>query len=114
MNELSKKRINKAVFDVIKESNQINEGWFSDLFGDDYEKYSQDLEKILEKLISNIYYDKDLVSQVTQLYSNVKNSDMDRRDKKELLDIMFGIYKVLEFSKNNLENYMNRLNRLRR
>jgi hypothetical protein len=113
-NNIFRTQINKALKEVLKESNEVNEGWFDYFFGNDYEKYSDDLQKIMENLISNVYYDKDLISDIRELYSNVQNSDMDRRDKRELLDIMYGMYQTLELSKNKLESYVYRLQRLRR
>jgi len=113
-NNISKTQINKALNNVLKESNEVKEGWFSNLFGDDYTRYSEDLQEMMENLISNVYYDKDLIDDVKELYSNVQNSDMDRRDKRELLDIMTGMYQTLELSKNKLESYVYRLQRLRK
>ena len=111
---ISKSQINKAINEVLKESDEVNEGWFSRLFGDDYDRYSDDLQEIMKNLISNVYYDKDLISDVRKLYHNITNSDMDRRDKRELLDIMYGLYQTLEESKKKLESYTYRLQRLRR
>ena len=39
---------------------------------------------------------------------------MDRRDKRELLDIMYNVYQTLESSKTRLEGYVYRLQRLRK
>lgn len=111
---ISKIQINDAINEVLKESNDVNEGWFSNLFGDDYTKYSKDLEEIMENLVSNIYYDKDLISDVRKLHNNIQESDMDRRDKRELMDIMYNVYQTLETSKTKLEGYMYRLQRLRK
>lgn len=111
---ISKNVINNAVNEVLKESNDVNEGWFSNLFGDDYTKYSKDLEEIMETLVSNVYYDKDLISDVRKLYENIEKSDMDRRDKRELMDIMYNVYQTIETSKTRLEGYIYRLQRLRK
>lgn len=111
---ISKNIINNAVNEVLKESNDVNEGWFSNLFGDDYTKYSKDLEEIMETLVSNVYYDKDLISDVRKLYENIEKSDMDRRDKRELMDIMYNVYQTIETSKTRLEGYIYRLQRLRK
>jgi hypothetical protein len=110
---ITESELTRVVKRVNKEDIQ-NEGWFSNLFGNDYIKYSEDLQEMMENLISNVYYDKDLIDDVKELYSNVQNSDMDRRDKKELLDIMNGMYQTLELSKNKLESYVYRLQRLRK
>ena len=109
---ISKNQINKAVNDVLNESDKVNEGWFSNLFTDDYTKYSEDLKEIMENLVSNVYYDKDLITNVRKLYENIQNSDMDRRDKRELMDIMYNVYQTLESSKTKLEGYIYRLQRL--
>lgn len=111
---ISKTQINKALNEVLKESNEVQEGWFSNLFGSDYDRYSDDLQEIMQNLISNVYYDENLISNVRELYQNVQNSDMDRRDKRELLDIMYNVYQILESSKNKLNGYVTRLQRLRK
>jgi len=111
---ISKIQIDRSINEIINESNDVNEGWFSNLFGDDYTKYSKDLQEIMENLISNVYYDKDLITDVRKLYENIQNSDMDRRDKRELMDIMYNVYQTLETSKSRLEGYIYRLQRLRK
>ena len=68
----------------------------------------------MQNLITNVYYDKDLIASVRELYENVQSSDMDRRDKRELLDIMYNVYQTLESSKTRLEGYVYRLQRLRK
>jgi hypothetical protein len=113
-NNISKTQINNALNNVINESNDVNEGLFSNLFGDDYTTYSEDLQEIMETLVSNVYYDKDLITDVRKLYENVQKSDMDRRDKRELMDVMYNVYQTLETSKNRLEGYIYRLQRLRK
>lgn len=113
-NNISKTQINNVVNDVLKESNEVKESWFSNLFGDDYSKYSKDLQEIMENIVSNVYYDKDLITDVRKLYENIQNSDMDRRDKIELMDIMYNVYQTLETSKTRLEGYIRRLQRLRK
>jgi hypothetical protein len=113
-NNISKTQINNALNNVINESNDVNEGWFSNLFGDDYSKYSEDLQEIMENLVSNVYYDKDLITDVRKLYENVQKSDMDRRDKRELMDVMYNVYQTLEMSKTRLEGYIYRLQRLKK
>jgi len=111
---ISKTQINKALNEVLKESNEVQEGWFSNLFGSEYDRYSDDLQEIMQNLITNVYYDKDLIDSVRELYENVQSSDMDRRDKRELLDIMYNVYQTLESSKTRLEGYVYRLQRLRK
>ena len=111
---ISKTQINNAINEVLKESDELNEGWFSNLFGDDYDKYSEDLQEIMENLISNVYDDEDLKKNVLDLYHNIQKSDMDRRDKRELLEIMHGLYNTLEQSKNKLESYVYRLQILKK
>lgn len=111
---ISKTQINKALNEVLKESNEVQEGWFGNLFGSDYDRYSDDLQEIMQNLITNVYYDKDLITSVRELYENVQSSDMDRRDKRELLDIMYNVYQTLESSKTRLEGYVYRLQRLRK
>lgn len=111
---ISKTQINKALNEVLKESNEVQEGWFSNLFGSEYDRYSDDLQEIMQNLITNVYYDKDLITSVRELYENVQSSDMDRRDKRELLDIMYNVYQTLESSKTRLEGYVYRLQRLRK
>ena len=111
---ISKTQINKALNEVLKESNEVQEGWFSNLFGSEYDRYSDDLQEIMQNLITNVYYDKDLIASVRELYENVQSSDMDRRDKRELLDIMYNVYQTLESSKTRLEGYVYRLQRLRK
>lgn len=111
---ISKIQINKALNEVLKESNEVQEGWFSNLFGSEYDRYSDDLQEIMQNLITNVYYDKDLITSVRELYENVQSSDMDRRDKRELLDIMYNVYQTLESSKTRLEGYVYRLQRLRK
>jgi hypothetical protein len=48
------------------------------------------------------------------LYYDIKDSNLDRRQKQELTDIIGGVYQTLESSKNNLEKYLTRLERLNR
>jgi hypothetical protein len=68
----------------------------------------------MEDLISNVYYDKNLIASVKNLYYDIKDSNLDRRQKQELTDIIGGVYQTLESSKNNLEKYLTRLERLNR
>ena len=68
----------------------------------------------MEDLISNVYYDKNLIASVKNLYYDIKDSNLDRRQKQELTDIIGGLYQTLESSKNNLERYLTRLERLNR
>ena len=68
----------------------------------------------MEDLISNVYYDKNLIASVKNLYYDIKDSNLDRRQKQELTDIIGGVYQTLESSKNNLERYLTRLERLNR
>ena len=103
------KRIVKKV-----KSENINEGLFDTFFGRGYSGYANDLSKIMEDLISNVYYDKNLIASVKNLYYDIKDSNLDRRQKQELTDIIGGVYQTLESSKNNLEKYLTRLERLNR
>jgi hypothetical protein len=68
----------------------------------------------MEDLISNVYYDKNLIASVKNLYYDIKDSNLDRRQKQELIDIIGGLYQTLESSKNNLEKYLARIERLNR
>jgi hypothetical protein len=68
----------------------------------------------MEDLISNVYYDKNLIASVKNLYYDIKDSNLDRRQKQELTDIIGGLYQTLESSKNNLERYLKRIERLNR
>ena len=68
----------------------------------------------MEDLISNVYYDKNLIASVKNLYYDIKDSNLDRRQKQELTDIIGGLYQTLESSKNNLEKYLARIERLNR
>lgn len=111
---ISKNQIDRALRQTLKESNEVQEGWFGNLFGSEYDRYSDDLQEIMQNLVSNVYYDENLISNVRELYQNVQNSDMDRRDKRELLDIMYNVYQILESSKNKLNGYINRLQKLRK
>jgi hypothetical protein len=95
-------------------SNNIEEGWFGDLFkGDDYSRYSSDLQEVLQDLMDKMYYDKELITNIRSIYDGINKSDMDRQDKRELLDIMYGLYQTIETSKRKMDSYLFRLNRLK-
>lgn len=113
MKHITKTQINKIVFDVIKESDEVKEGWFSNLFKDEYTIYSEKLEEIMKDLIQNVYSDRDIVSDIKELYNEIQNSDIDRRDKRELLEIMYGLYQLINETQVKVNRYIHRLQRLR-
>ena len=110
---ISKTQINNAVNEVLKESNDVNEGWFSNLFKDKYTIYSEELEEIMQDLIKNVYSDQDIISNIKELYSKIQSSDMDRRDKRELLEIMYELYRLINETQIKVNRYIQRLQRLR-
>ena len=108
--------INNIVKKVVYESNkdsELNEGWFSNLFGGSYSGYASKLEEIMQDLVNNVYYDQDLINEIRDLYDDIQNSNIDRRDKRELLETMYGMYQTLEMSKRKLESYIYRLKKIR-
>jgi len=113
MKNISKNQIDRAVIKVLKESNEVKEGWFSDLFKDKYSQYSEDLQEIMQNLINNIYEDDKIISEISSLYHKVKDSDLDRNDKRELINIMEGVWQVMNQSQSQLKKYVNRLRMLR-
>lgn len=113
MENISKTQLKKIVFDVINESNEVKEGWFSNLFKDKYTIYSEELEEIMQDLIENIYSDRDIISDIKDLYNKIQSSDMDRRDKRELLEIMYHLYQLLNETQTKVNGYILRLQRLR-
>jgi len=113
MKNISKNQIDRAVIKVLKESNEVKEGWFSDLFKDSYSVYSEELEEIMQNLIENLYDDDELISNIASLYHKVKDSDLDRKDKRELIDIMQGVWQIMSQSQDQLKRYVNRLKMLR-
>jgi len=113
MKNISKNQIDRAVIKVLKESNEVKEGWFSDLFKDKYSQYSEDLQEIMQNLINNIYDDNKIISEIASLYHKVKDSDLDRNDKRELINIMEGVWQVMNQSQSQLKKYVNRLRMLR-
>lgn len=110
---ISKTQINNAVNEVLKESNDVNEGWFSNLFKDKYTIYSEELEEIMQDLIKNVYSDQDIISNIKELYYKIQSSDMDRRDKRELLEIMYELYRLINETQIKVNRYIQRLQRLR-
>lgn len=112
-NNLTESDINRIVFDVINESEEVKEGWFSNLFKDKYTIYSEELEEIMQDLIKNVYSDQDIISNIKELYSKIQSSDMDRRDKRELLEIMYGLYQLINETQTKVNRYIHRLQRLR-
>jgi hypothetical protein len=113
MKHITKKQINNIVFDIIKESDEVKEGWFSDLFKDKYTIYSEELEDLMKDLIENVHSDGEIVSNIRKLYSEIQNSNIDRRDKRELLEIMYALYQLLNETQVKVNRYINRLQRLR-
>jgi hypothetical protein len=113
MENISKTQLNKIVFDVINESNEVKEGWFSNLFKDKYTIYSEELEEIMQNLIENISSDRDIISDIKDLYNKIQSSDMDRRDKRELLEIMYELYQLLNETQTKVNRYIYRLQSLR-
>jgi len=108
--EISKKQINLEV------KNRVNEGsTWNWLFGssDSYENYSKELESIIDSMVSTTYYDKNLSSRIRTLYNDIRNSKIDRRDKQELLRLMFDMYQTMEFSRQKLEGITRKIQRLR-
>jgi hypothetical protein len=112
-NNLTESDINRIVFDVINESEEVKEGWFSNLFKDKYTIYSEELEEIMQDLIKNVYSDRDIISNIKELYSKIQSSDMDRRDKRELLEIMYELYQLINETQTKVNRYIHRLQRLR-
>jgi hypothetical protein len=112
-NNLTESDINRIVFDVINESEEVKEGWFSNLFKDKYTIYSEELEKIMQDLVKNVYSDRDIISNIKELYSKIQSSDMDRRDKRELLEIMYELYQLINETQTKVNRYIHRLQRLR-
>lgn len=113
MENISKTQLNKIVFDVINESNEVKEGWFSDIFKDKYTIYSEELEEIMKNLIDNVYSDRDTISDIKKLYNKIQSSNIDRRDKRELLEIMYELYQLLDETQTKVNRYIHRLQRLR-
>lgn len=101
-------RITKKV-----KGNNVNEGWFSNLFRSKYERYSDDMSEIMTDLVDNTYYDKKLITKIRELYLEIDKSDIDRYDKRNLLTLINRMYQTINRSKNELENLIREVNRNR-
>lgn len=95
--------------------NQVNEGFWDSIFGsdDNYMSLSKDLENIMTSMVNKIYYDKDFISKIKELYDRIKSAKIDRRDKQELMGIMLSMYHTMEFSRQKLESLTTKMKRLR-
>ncbi len=104
----------KTIYKNLNESNSINEsGFWSGLrkvfTGSNFSDYVSDLENLLFDVQQNIYKDKDIISKVRELYVEIQNSDLDRRDKRELLSIMYNLHNILENANRGIEREISKL-----
>ena len=104
----------KTIYKNLNESNSINEsGFWSGLrkvfTGSDFSDYVGDLENLLFDVQTNIYKDKEIITKVRELYTEIQNSNLDRRDKRELLTIMYNLHTILENANRGIEREISRL-----
>ena len=104
----------ETISNNLTSSNLVNEsGFWSGLrkvfTGSDFSDYVVDLENLLFDVQQNIYKDKDIIAKVRELYVEIQNSDLDRRDKRELLSIMYNLYNILENANRGIEREISKL-----
>jgi len=111
-------KITERQLRVIKEnlenSESLNEGGFWSgvkriFVGKDFEDYAYDLENLLIEISKNIYENEEIKEKVIGLYKEIQTSDLDRRDKRELLSIMNNLYNILEKSNQDIKRELRRL-----
>ena len=119
MNYKITKRQLQKITEHIESSDSLNEGGFWSglrkvFTGSNFSDYANDLEDLLVEIQQNIYEDRDVIAKVRELYLDIQKSDLDRRDKKELLSIMYNLYNILENGNRAIDKEIRRLQYLGR
>lgn len=102
-NQLKESDITRIVKKV--KGNDLNEGWFSDLFKSKFEKYSGKISTILTSLKESADNEK-LKNSITSLSRDISNSNLDRRDKSDLENAMKRITYLIDDYKSGVDDLM--------
>ena len=119
MNYKITKRQLQKITEHIESSDSLNEGGFwsglKKMFvGSDFSDYAEQMEDLLLEIQQNIYEDQNIKDKVRELYTEIQNSDLDRKDKRELLSIMYNLYTILENGNKSIQKELRRLQYLGR